>query len=100
MNNRLKSMLQLSKKAGKLSLGYDMVISCLNKKISYLIITTSDISLNTLKNVEHETQKFKVEIINSALSMDDIFEALGKTAGIISINDAGFAKKIKELLYI
>lgn len=100
MNNKLKSMIQLSKKAGKLSFGYDMTVSCLSKRTSYLVITASDISANTLKKIINEAEKNRVEFINSTLSMSDMFEILGKTTGVISINDAGFAKKIKELLYI
>ena len=98
MNNKTQSMLRLAKKAGKITLGYDIAIENIKNKLSSLILYTYDLSDRTLKKLNQETEKYKIDIIKVDISMDEIYEILGKTSGVVSINDIGFAKKIRELL--
>ncbi len=96
--NKILSLLGLCKKSGNLSMGFDACMESVKLKKTQLILMTMDLSDNT-------KQKFcscidSALICNTDLSMDDIHKTLGKSSGIISINETGFAKKFKQLLTI
>lgn len=49
------------------------------------------------KGVELAAQDASVEVMRIAHTMDEVSMALGKRCGVVSINDAGFAKKARTL---
>lgn len=98
MNDKFLNFLGLCKKAGKLTLGSDMVIDSIKKNKSIIIFVTKDFSTTSFKKVENINLKHKVDILKINYTMSDIQFALGKKCGIISINDSGFANKFKKLL--
>ena len=93
MTEKAKSMLRLAKKAGKITLGYDATVEEIKKKRSCLVIIAKDLSYKTFKKLGRYSENI---IVN--LSMIEIYEILGKTSGIISVNEKGFAKEINRLL--
>lgn len=97
MNNKLLSIIGLCKKSGNLSLGFDSCLEAVNQKSSNLILVTKDLSERTLNKLQTQF-KNNVPIYSIDYSMEDIRQILGKTSGIISINNNGFSEKIKQLL--
>lgn len=94
--NKILSILGLCKKSGNLSIGFDSCIESVKQKKSQLILITKDLSEKTMQKLF--TQVEKNMVCFTEFSMDDINSMLGKSSGIVSINDSGFANKIKSLL--
>ncbi len=98
MNDKLKSILGLARKANKLSLGYDPVLEVIEKKIAKLVIFSSDASSKTVDNIKRKAKSNNIYTVNIKYDMNFINSAVGKKCAVISVNDEGFSKKIKSLI--
>lgn len=98
MNARLLSFLGIARKACKISLGNDIVSESIKCGKSKLILIAADISKRTKRNVDFLSHTYGIELIELSFTMDEIQKYIGKRVGLISINDEGFAKKIKKLV--
>lgn len=100
MNSKLAGMLGLAAKAGKISLGHDAAVGAVRRGGSELILIASDASDRLAAEFEREIKLSgsKAQIVKTGVSMDEIYTALPVRAGVISINDGGFAAGIKKLL--
>lgn len=96
--NKILSLLGLCRKSGNLSIGFDACLEAVKQKKTQLILMTIDLSDNTRQKFSNSIDEDL--IFTADLSMDDIHKALGKSSGILSINENGFAKKFKQLLNI
>ena len=94
--NKILSLLGLCKKSGNISLGFDACIDAVRQKNSQLILITKDLSDNTKQKLLHQVDTNLICPVE--LSMDDVNAFLGKSCGIISVNNKGFAEKIKSLV--
>lgn len=97
MNDRLPPFLGLCKKAGKLTIGLDPVKSSIALGESRLVVLAGDVSSHTEKEVRFVAERFNKRVIKLKQTKDEISPALGKLAAVISINDEGFAKKIRSM---
>ena len=98
MNDKLLSFLGLARRAGRLSLGFDAAVGALEDGRSQLILTASDLSPRSRTGIACTAQELGVAVLELRQSMDEISMALGKRTGIVSIDDAGFAKKTRTLM--
>ena len=62
-----------------------------------LVLVADDISERTLKNTAMLCEKSGIDMIKINRDMDMIAKSLGKRSGVLSVTDANFAKRIKEL---
>ncbi len=99
MNNVI-NLLTICRKAGKLTLGFDATKEALLGKKAYLIITASDISTKTEKEIRFFAEKSNVNAVKSDITIEEYYVGLGKKVGIIGICDEGFAKKLTELINV
>lgn len=90
-------LLGLARRAGKISLGFDAVQESIVKKKSHLVIVAGDISQRTRSAVVRTAQQNTIAVILSEIPMKELGTAVGKLTGIISVNDEGFARKLKQL---
>ena len=97
-NDRLLSFLGIARKAGRLTLGFDSVCDSAAKHESCMILTAADTSEGTLRKLRNSIPEGFADIHTLPCGIDDIGPALGKSARLISVNDKGFAQKIRELL--
>ena len=97
-NDRLLSFLGIARKAGKLSLGFDSVCDSAAKREACLVLTAADTSEGTLRKLRNRLPEGFADIHTLPCGIDDIQGALGKGTRLISVNDKGFALKIRELL--
>lgn len=95
MKTKLLSLLGLARRAGRLSLGNDPVLESIRKKESCLLLAAEDLSDRTIKGIRSSAGE--IPMLHLAVSMEEIGAAVGKRAGILSVNDAGFANKITEI---
>lgn len=97
MNDPILSLLGLCRRAGRMSIGCDPVKSSILKGETRLVLFAGDISRNTEKDIMYLIEEYHKDLIRLNSTKDEIGTALGKYASVVSINDAGFAKKIKKL---
>ncbi|MDP4120271.1 MAG: ribosomal L7Ae/L30e/S12e/Gadd45 family protein [Bacillota bacterium] len=98
MNNKILSFLGICKRAGRLTIGNDAVIKCIETRQSKLIIVANDISQKTEKGIISVCEMYKINILRLQSSKDDLSMALGKYSAVISVNDEGFAKKLSKMI--
>ena len=96
-NEKLSGFLGLSRKAGKIVFGFDMTVEAMRKKTAKLVLLSNDCSERTARNIKRIAEETGTEIVILPLSMDEIGYAVAKRAGVLSVCDSGFSKKIKEL---
>lgn len=90
--NKVLSLLGLAKRAGKVIVGTDAVISKLQVNNLHLIFIAKDSSLATIDKIEKKAFYYNVRIIKSFTS-DEISNAIGSNNNkVIGISDPGFAE--------
>lgn len=96
--NRVLSIITLSKKAGKLILGFDVTKKELFKGSVDCVFVCSDLSEKTLKEINYVCEDIGAEIKTLPLTLDEIWYEVGKRAGIMCITEDGLAHKLESLL--
>lgn len=94
-DERFLSMLGLCMKAGRLSVGHDAAKESIRSRKSFLCILTADASARLIKEMQRLSEE--IPLIVTEHSMDDMKRAIGKRAGVLSINDESFAGKLLDL---
>lgn len=95
--DKLLSLLGIARRAGKLALGNDPVLEAIRKQDAKLILAAVDLSTRTQKGIAAAAQTGNIPLLQTTISMDEFGFAIGKRVGILSVNDAGFAEKIRQL---
>lgn len=80
-----------------MTIGNDAVIEAMISGESCLVLLAEDASQRTAKDIVETAQKNNIQIVRLSYDKQQISRALGKLTAVISINEAGFAKKIIEL---
>ena len=93
MNDRLLSLLGLARRAGRLSLGNDPVLSSMEEGKAKLVLVCQ----RTLKGIESRAEAFGVPLVTIEQTMDQVSMSLGKRCGVLALNDEGFARKALTL---
>ena len=97
MNDKLLSFLGLCRRAGKMTIGCDAVKGSIIKGETKIVIFANDVSKKTEKEVMYVIAEYNTKVLKLDRTKDEVADAIGKYAAVISINDSGFAKKIKQL---
>lgn len=97
MNDKLLSFLGLCRRAGKMSFGNDTVLTDMKSGTSQMVLIAADLSKNSEKSIIKTAKEYGVPLYRISRTKDEIERAIAKYTAIISINDSGFAKKLKEL---
>lgn len=94
------SMLGLARRAGKLSMGHDMALKALLEKKAKMLIFASDSSerLQREFKVAIEKNNIEISVFTPDISIAEIHFSCGYKAGVITVNDENFSKKITTLL--
>lgn len=80
-----------------MTIGNDAVVYAIINGESQLILLVSDISARTEKTVTEVAQSNNISIVKLTKDKEQVSKSLGKLTAVMSINDAGFAKKIIQL---
>lgn len=97
MNEPLFQKLSMARRAGKVQCGFDRVKDAVTAGTSALVLTASDLSPKTRKEL-HYFGENRVEIIPTDYTMEQFGENLGFRTGIVSVEDRGFAAAIRKIL--
>lgn len=96
--SKLLSLMGIARKAGKVTFGYDTVTDSILKKTARLIIFTSDLSSRSKRKIESVAKENNVRVLSINVSMNEIYSAIGKSTGIVCINDDGFARTMLDII--
>lgn len=98
--SKVLSMLGLARRAGKLSMGHDMALKSLLGKKAKMLIFASDSSERLQREFKVAIQKNKIDtpVYVTDISIDEIHFSCGYKAGVITVDDENFSKKIISLL--
>ena len=81
MNDKLLGILGLSRRAGKLIIGFDMVCEKIESGEAKLVITASDTSKNTYKALVKALDESPCEHIALCRGKEEVSAALGRSRG-------------------
>ena len=96
-NDRLMNLLGLARKAGKLELGSEAVKQAVRRHRTKLVLLSADLSEKTARSFRDEAEKAGVRAASLPTGMDAVQTALGRRAGVIAVNDGGFAQALLKL---
>lgn len=96
MNDKVLSMLGLCMKAGKLGAGHDASKQSARLGSVCLCLMAQDASERLIGEMRGLMEK--TPFIVTEYTMDDIKRAIGRRAGVVTVNDGAFAEKLLELL--
>lgn len=95
---KIYQLLGIATRARKVITGEDLTVREVQAGKAHLVIITSDASENTMKKITDKCNFFNVEK-HVFGNREDLGHAIGKESRVVlAITDAGFAKKISELL--
>lgn len=100
INNNLNGLLGLCRKANKMAIGHDAVITSIKQGKSNLAITCCDASPRLKKEIAGECgfDNRNIAYVDAPFTMSELGLAIGKKAGVISINEEGFANKLHTII--
>lgn len=98
MNSKVLNLLGLARRAKKLIMGTDSLLSVLPSKKIKLIFVASDASSATKDKIDKKAYFYNVSVVTN-YSTEELSKALGVgSIKIIGIIDDGFAKSMKEYI--
>ncbi len=98
MQDKVLSLLGLAQRAGKIKSGNFTVEQSVKGGKSLLVLVAADTSEASKKGIRDMCSFYQVECMEYSLK-EDLGHALGKEyRSVLSLEDAGFAQKIKTIL--
>ena len=98
MSSKILTLLGFASKAGKLSYGMSDSLASLKKNISKIVISASDTSEKSKKELTFYAQKYNTEsLVLNNCPADTLSKAVGRRCSVISVNDKGFADAILKI---
>lgn len=100
ISDNLKGILGLCRKAGKISPGHDAAVTSIKGRKAKLVITCCDASQRLKKEIKDECEfdNRNIPYIDASFSMAELALCLGTRAGVIAVDDPGFAKKLISII--
>lgn len=98
MKNNYLNIVGLAFRAGKCSIGEEIIIKDIQKNKAKLVLIASDIGTQTKKKLINKCTSYQIPY-EFVADRDTLSQAIGKSQRVaIAILDNGFANKIKSLL--
>lgn len=99
MNDELLGLLGIARRASRLSLGHDAAVTSINKGKAKLCLLSADASERLEKEFNHIlSNKKNIKLIRYGYTMDELNFAIGSRAGVMTVDDDGFAQRISDIL--
>lgn len=99
MDNKqqLLNLVGLSRRAGKLISGEDLVIKAIQNGKAKLVLVSHDASANLIKKITDKSNYYGVKV-SQIFSEDELSKAIGQNRKVVAITDNGFSKKMESLM--
>jgi ribosomal protein L7Ae-like RNA K-turn-binding protein len=98
MNDRVLSFLGICRRAKKLVIGAEVTEESVRCGKSRLVLHAADASPNSLKRVRRAAQEQNVPVLCAGSGKEELSHALGRLCAVLSVEDEGFAKKLREMI--
>ena len=100
MNSKVLSMLGLSRRAGAVIIGTDLVTKALPSGKVKLVMYAGDSSANTEKKITDKCKFYNTECIKLSYDGGEIAHAIGKTStvSVVGITDGNFSRELNLLI--
>ena len=98
MTDKTLSYLGLSRRAGKLTAGFDAAALSAKNKKAVLLLAAADISEKTFKNLKYEGDRAGIQTLRLRTNIEETGKACGVKAGVFAVEDEGFSKAIQTAL--
>ena len=92
MNSNKAGIITMSRKAGKLVVGMDMVKRACCDAAAAAVFVTKDLSEKSFKEVRFTCGRYNVKLYRLDMTMDDMDLTMGKRTGAVAMTDRGFAR--------
>ena len=94
---KTQALLGFAAKAGKLSFGTHATTFSIESGRAKLVVVASDISEKSVKEIKFKAAKQNIPVKTLSDTTSQVLShTVGKTCGIISVNDQGFADAITK----
>lgn len=98
MNDKLKSLLGLARRAGKLAIGDEACMKLIRSGRAQLVILARDASENTKKKYGDKCAYYKSRLVVTG-DRNALGHAVGRSGQVVAaVEDAGFARSISACL--
>ena len=91
------NLLGLASRASRLVTGDNLVLGAIRSREAKLVYVANDASANTRKKFSDKSSYYEVPLVTEFSKME-LSQAIGSDRSIIAVVDAGFAKKMQQLL--
>lgn len=100
MAEKLKGLLGLCRRAGKLQIGHDAAVALIKGGKAFLAVTCADSSQRLKREIADECayNGRNVKYADANFTMQELGTAIGTRAGVIAVEDSGFADRLYEYL--
>lgn len=93
-NDKFLGLLGICRRAGRMKLGFNKSADSLKTKKAAAVFTASDISPKTEKELQYAARKATAKVIRTEYDIETLSKAIGAPAGVIAVEDEGFAKAL------
>lgn len=94
------NLLGLARRAGKIGWGHDAALIAIKQRKAYLCVLTSDASERLksefIRACSFEGRQIPVQEVEK--TMDEMKGIIGVKAGVLTVNDEGFAKSLNKYI--
>ncbi len=94
MTDKIRALLGFSRKAGKLATGTETTRESVMRHRARLVLIASDISPKSVKEIRFICHKNNTRVEILPLTTEEISAAIGRRAGILALEDDGFAAAV------
>lgn len=94
--NKIKGLLGLCRRAGKMSLGHDAAVTQIKKQKAFLAVCCKDSSERLINEIRDECnfRNRNIPFLAANITSDEIYYYIGTKTKVFTIDDKGFADKI------
>ncbi len=96
MNSNDFSLLGLCRRANRLSMGHDMCKNSIRNKKAALCIISNEASQRMKEEFAILCKENGIKIFIIPLNINEIHRLIGYKAGVITVNDSGFAESLMK----
>lgn len=98
LQEKCRNLLTICRKAGKLEAGFARAKDAIEGGYAACVLLTADLSEKSRKEVLYYAQRNRIPVVQTDWEMTEVRLLFGQRAGILTICEKGFAKRIQELL--
>ena len=99
MQDKRLSLLGMCRRAGRLLWGHDTCLLSVKRGSAVLCLLAADVSDRQKRDLQYAADHADIapQIVQTPYTMQQIKDAAGCFAGVLTIEDEGFAKRLAEL---